>query len=90
MLNKELIITRLKFEIRWDIVRSKCSAECGEGVQTLKHRCVQITRGTGHRNIVDDAQCPPILNKKPVERCMGPCNSAIWTYEEWSQVKFSV
>ena len=73
--------------IRWEIQRSKCSAECGEGVQQLSYSCIQTFPETNHRKVVDDLHCPTSQKSKLYEKCMGPCASATWTYEEFGPVR---
>lgn len=84
-----------KFEIcinfvlfaRWEIQRSKCSAECGDGVQQLSYSCIQTFPQLNHRKVVDDSHCPTSQKSKLYEKCMGPCASATWTYEEFGPVR---
>lgn len=71
---------------RWEITRTKCSTQCGEGVQQVSHKCIQTYPHLQHKKVVDDSHCPAISNTKTYEKCMGPCLSATWTYEEWGPV----
>lgn len=72
---------------RWEIQRSKCSAECGVGVQQLSYTCIQTFPQMNHRQVVDDSHCPPSQKNKLHEKCMGSCASATWTYEEFGPVR---
>ncbi|XP_055309435.1 A disintegrin and metalloproteinase with thrombospondin motifs 9-like isoform X3 [Sitodiplosis mosellana] len=69
--------------VEWEIQRTKCSAECGEGVQQLSYSCIQTFPQSNHRKVVDDSHCPTSQKSKLYEKCMGPCASATWTYEEF-------
>lgn len=73
--------------VRWEIQRSTCSAECGEGVQQLSYSCIQTFPQSNHRKVVDDSHCPTSQKSKLYEKCMGPCASATWTYEEFGEVR---
>lgn len=74
------------FLIRWEIQRSQCSVECGEGVQQLSYTCIQTFPRTQHRTVVDDVHCPSSQKNKLYEKCFGSCASATWTYEEYDEV----
>lgn len=76
------------FIFRWEIQRSKCSVECGEGVQQLSYKCIQTFPQSNHRKVVDEVYCPTSRKTKLYEKCHGSCASAIWTYEEYGPVSF--
>lgn len=72
---------------RWEIQRSDCSVECGEGIQKLSYSCIQTFPQTNHRKVVDNVHCPTTQKNKIYEKCMGACASATWTYEEYGSVR---
>lgn len=74
------------FVCRWEIQRSKCSVECGEGVQQLSYSCIQTFTQSNRREVVDDSYCPTSQKSKLYEKCLGSCASATWTYEEYGEV----
>lgn len=78
------------FHCRWEIQRSKCSVECGEGVQQLTYSCIQTFPQLNHRKKVDDSHCPTSQKSKLYEKCMGSCPSATWTYEEFGPVNTEI
>ncbi|XP_031637497.1 A disintegrin and metalloproteinase with thrombospondin motifs 9 isoform X2 [Contarinia nasturtii] len=71
--------------VEWEIQRSKCSAECGDGVQQLSYSCIQTFPQLNHRKVVDDSHCPTSQKSKLYEKCIGSCPSATWTYEDFGQ-----
>lgn len=77
-------------EVSWEVTRSKCSAQCGEGTQMVTQKCIKTTPHINHRVVVDDSECPQVANTKSYEKCMGPCSSATWTYDEWGTVSGTI
>lgn len=83
----EYVACNTECEVSWEITRSKCSAQCGDGTQTVTHKCIKTTPHLNHRVVVDDLECPQITNTVTYEKCKGPCSSATWTYDEWGTVR---
>lgn len=71
---------------RWEIQRSKCSVECGDGIQQLSYTCIQTFPQTKHRAVVDDIHCPSSQRNKKMEKCYGSCAAATWTYDDYDEV----
>ncbi|XP_018310553.1 A disintegrin and metalloproteinase with thrombospondin motifs gon-1 isoform X1 [Mycetomoellerius zeteki] len=64
---------------------SECSNHCGPGVRTVTSRCVQILLDSSHspRPIPAHA-CLHIEKPSEHQPCVGPCDDAHWSYNEWN------
>lgn len=72
--------------LEWDINKSECSEVCGDGWRQVQATCVQKIIRTGLYNKVDVGFCPQNTKPPALEKCMGNCNDAIWSYGEWEPV----
>lgn len=72
--------------LEWDINKSECSELCGDGWRQVQVTCVQKMTRTGVYNKVDAGFCPQNTKPPALEKCMGSCNDATWSYGEWEPV----
>jgi thrombospondin motif-containing protein 9 len=71
----------------WEIFKSECSVNCGDGNRTIKFECVQrYDRNDQQSKIVDKQHCPHRHETTMFEPCSMACNEVLWFYSEWSPV----
>ncbi|XP_015608491.1 A disintegrin and metalloproteinase with thrombospondin motifs 20 isoform X2 [Cephus cinctus] len=72
-------------KLEWQVIStSECSNHCGPGTRMVGSRCVQIFLSGSHvLRPIPIYACSHI--QRPAERqpCVGPCDDAHWSYDEW-------
>ncbi|KAL7038269.1 hypothetical protein ACKWTF_009531 [Chironomus riparius] len=69
----------------WQVYKSDCSVNCGDGNRTIKYECVQrFDRNDQQYKIVDRNHCPHRPETTTFEPCSQACNEVLWFYGEWS------
>ena len=72
---------------RWEVTMvSECSNYCGPGNRNISTRCIQIMKNTQKETTepIATRACKHILRPAKQEPCMGPCDTAHWSYGEWN------
>lgn len=68
--------------LKWHLAsKTECSNHCGSGIQTSTFHCGQISNKTFWK--LPPHACSHLDRPKETEPCIGPCDNAHWSYNDW-------